>query len=88
MGELLEADLAEPLQQALAGLESGGVSQPIEMSGQIHLFQVTGRISADGNTFDRVKDEIEEKLKREKTDIRFEEWQKELRNNAHVEIRI
>ncbi|MDA3902667.1 MAG: SurA N-terminal domain-containing protein [Desulfuromusa sp.] len=88
MGELVEADLAKPLQLALADLKAGGVSKPLEINGQIHLFQVTNRIFAEGNLFDRVKGEIEEKLKREKTDIRFEEWQKELRNNAHVEIRM
>lgn len=87
MGELVEADLAKPLQQALAGIETGGVSLPIELNGQLHLFQVTNRISADDDPFNRVKDEIEEKLKREKSDARFEEWQNELRNNAHVEIR-
>ena len=88
MGELVETDLAEVLQLALADLKPGGVTKPLEINGQIHLFQVTERTSDDGNLFDHVKDEIEEKLKRDKTDIRFEEWEKELRNNAHVEIRI
>ncbi|MFK5926682.1 MAG: SurA N-terminal domain-containing protein [Desulfuromusa sp.] len=88
MGTLVEADLAEPLQLALAGLVPGDVSQPLEMNGQLHLFQVTARVTADGDPFERVKDEIAEKLKRDKTEIRFKEWQKELRDNAHVEIRI
>lgn len=88
MGSLVEADLAKPLQLALADLKPGGVSKPLELNGQLHLFQVTDRITVDGDPFDQVKDEIGEKLKRDKTDIRFEEWQKELRDNAHVEIRI
>lgn len=88
MGELVEADLAKPLQLALADLTSGGVSKPLELNGQIHLFQVTERTADDSDPFDRVKDEIEEKLKRDKTDLRFEEWQKELRNNAHIEMRM
>ncbi|MDX2478907.1 MAG: SurA N-terminal domain-containing protein [Desulfuromusa sp.] len=88
MGQLVEADLAAPLQLAFIGLAAGGVSQPIELNGQIHLFQITSRTVAGGNMFDQVKDEIEEQLKREKTDIRFIEWQDELRNNAHIDIRI
>ncbi len=88
MGALVEADLAEPLRLALADLKSGGVSKPLKLNGQLHLFQVTDRTTVDGDPFDQVKDEIEEKLKRDKTDIRFEEWQKELRDNAHVEMRM
>ncbi|MCF6238465.1 MAG: peptidyl-prolyl cis-trans isomerase, partial [Candidatus Marinimicrobia bacterium] len=88
MGELVEADMAKPLQSALAGLEPGDVSEPVEINGKIHIFQVTKRIGDDSDPFSRVKGEIEEKLKREKTDARFEEWQKELRDNAHIEIRI
>ncbi|MEA3361960.1 MAG: SurA N-terminal domain-containing protein [Thermodesulfobacteriota bacterium] len=88
MGELAEADLAKPLRLALAGLKSGDVSKPIEINGELHLFQVTKRTGGDSDPFDRVKNEIEEKLKRDKTDARFEEWQKELHNNAHIEVRI
>jgi len=88
MGELIEADMAEPLQLALTGLKPGDVSKPLEMNGKIHLLQVTKRTTVDDDPFASVKDEIEEKLKRDKTDLRFAEWQKELRNNAHVEIRI
>jgi peptidyl-prolyl cis-trans isomerase SurA len=88
MGALVEADLAEPLQRALADLKPGEVSLPLELNGQLHLFQVTERVGDDGDPFLRVKEEIEEKLKRDKTDTRFEEWQKELRDNAYVEMKI
>lgn len=88
MGDLVETDLAKPLQLALADLMPGGVSKPLELNGQLHLFQLIDRTGLDGDPFDLAKGEIEEKLKRDKTDIRFEEWQKELRENAHVEMRI
>jgi len=88
MGELIEADMAKPLQSALAGLKVGEVSEPLEINGKLHLFQVTKRTGSDSDPFSSAKDEIAEKLKREKTDARFEEWQKELRDNAHVDIRI
>ena len=88
MGELVETELALPLQKALSGLEPGDVSAPLEMGGQLHLFQVSARNPGDIHLFDRVKGEIEETLKRQKTDRRFEEWEKELRANARVEIRL
>jgi peptidyl-prolyl cis-trans isomerase SurA len=88
MGSLVEADLAKPLQEALVGLKPGDVTEPAELNGQIHLFQVVSRTKASDDPFEQAKPEIEAKLRREKTAKRFEEWQKELRENAHIEIRL
>ena len=88
MGELAEADLSPPLQEALAGLKPGDVCEPLELDGKLYMFQVTSRDSNNDALFEQVKDQIKSKLKREKTDLRFKEWQKELHENARIEIRI
>ncbi len=88
MGLVAEADLAEAIKTALVGVDTGGVSEAIEIGGNIHLFQVVERFSIDGDPFDFYRSEIEEKLKQEKTDLRFKEWQQELRDNAYVEFKI
>lgn len=88
MGNLIEDDLTEQLQQALAGLEVGQVSQPVAMNGQLHLFLVTAKNPGDINLFDRVKGDIEKILEKQKTDLRFKEWAQELRDRGHIDIRI
>lgn len=88
MGELVEADLAEQLRDALVGLEVGQVSEPVQMNGQMHLFMVTERNPGDINLFDRVKGEIERTLREQKTDARFKEWAQELRDRGYIDIRI
>jgi len=88
MGSLVEADLAKPLQDVLAGLKPGDVTEPTELNGQIHIFQVVSRTRPGEDPFEQAKPEIEAKLRQEKTAKRFEEWQKELRENARIEIRI
>ncbi len=88
MGTLLESDLAKPVLIAIAGLTPGEVSEPLEVNGQLYLFQVTSRSFDKDTLFAQVKGEIEEKLRQEKTDIRFKEWQQELHDNAHIEVRI
>jgi len=88
MGEVPEADLAAPIKKALEGLKAGDVSEPVEINGQLHLFQITARTAAGDDPFELAKDEIEAKLRKEKADIRIKEWQKELHDNAHIEIRI
>lgn len=88
MGEMAEIDLAGPLRTAIEGLKEGDVSEPLQLNEQLHLFLVTFRNPGDSGLFDRVKGEIEAKLRQEKTDIRFKEWQKEMRTNAFIEKRI
>ena len=88
MGELAEADLSQSLQEALAGLKTGDVCEPLELDGKLYMFQVTSRDSENDALFEQVKGQIEKKLKQEKTDLRFKEWQKELHENARIEIRI
>ena len=88
MGELVEDELTEELRSALVGLEVGQVSEPVQMNGQLHLFLVTERNPGDINLYDRVKGDIEKILEQQKTDIRFKEWAKELRDNGYIDIRI
>jgi len=88
MGDLVEADLAKPLQEVLVGLKAGDVTKPAEFNGQTHLFLVVSRTEVGDDPFELVKDQIEDKLRRIKTARRFEEWQRELRENAQIEIRI
>jgi len=88
MGNLVEQDLAEQLRNALTGLEVGQVTEPMVMNGQLHLFLVTERNPGDIHLFDRVSPEIEEILVQEKTEARFKEWSKELREQGQIDIRI
>ena len=88
MGLVAEVDLAEAIKTALVDVPTGGVSEAVEIGGKLHLFQVVERFSIDGDPFDFYRGEIEEKLKQEKTDVRFKEWQRELRENAYVEFKI
>jgi len=88
MGEMKETDLAPQLRELLAGLKKGDVTEPVMMNGSLHLFQVADRNPGDSHLFDRVKPEIEQLLKEQKADNRYQEWQSEIRAAAHIDIRI
>lgn len=88
MGELVLSDLAAPLQQALADLSSGDVSTPTEFNQQLHLFIVNDRRSGEELAFERARRSIEERLRREKTEARFSQWQEELRTSAYIDRRL
>ena len=88
MGEMVPEDLAQELQDALAGLTVGQVSEPVTMNNQLLLFMVTEHNPGDINLYDRVKGDIEKTLEKQKTDARFKEWAQELRDRGHIDIRI
>jgi len=88
MGYLVEDDLAAVLRDALAGVDVGQVSEPVEMNNQLHLFLVTARDSGGDEMDEQLEAEIEELLHKQKTDARFKEWAAELRENGYIDIRI
>ena len=88
MGELVVSDLASPLQQALEGLSTGDVSAPTELNQQLHLFIINERRSGEELAFERARRSIEDRLRREKTEKRFNQWQEELRANAYIDRRL
>ncbi len=88
MGELVFGDLAAPLQQALQDLQKGDVSVPTELNQQLHLFIINDRRSGEELAFERAKRSIEERLRREKTEERFTQWEEELRSNAYIDRRL
>ncbi len=88
MGEMVETDLAPQLQEILAPLKKGEVSEAVDFNGYLHLFQVADRSPGDIHLFDRVKGSIEQKLREEKIQVRYQEWEKDLRASAHIDIRI
>ena len=88
MGEIIENDLAPQLQEILAPLKTGDVSEAVSFNDHLHLFQVVNRNPGDIHLFDRVKGDIERKLREEKTQVRYLEWEKDIRSAAHIDIRI
>lgn len=88
MGEMKETDLAPQLSKLFAGLKKGDVSEPVMMNGDLHLFQVVDRNPGDVHLFDRVKSKIEQLLREQKTEARYQEWVKDIRKSAHIDIRM
>ena len=86
MGFLAEPELLPVVQQAIRGLETGQVSDPVAAADQLHLFLVAERNPGDPELFDRVSGEIKEILMKENTEKRFLEWSRELREQAYIKI--
>ena len=66
-------------------LDLNEISQPVKTALGWHLIQVTDRREKDLST-ESLRQRVKETLLKQKTDIRFNDWVKTLREGAHVEI--
>ncbi len=64
----------------------GDVSPPVHTSAGVHILKLTGRRKALTRTFDDVKSQIKNKLYRDKRQTTMEQFIKDLRAKAKVEV--
>ena len=63
------------------------ISNVIESSIGFHIIQVIDRRGGSVKAIDSVREEIREKIEREKMEKKFSEWLDELRKKSHIEIK-
>jgi peptidyl-prolyl cis-trans isomerase SurA len=69
-------------------LPQGGVSDPVRTHFGWHVIKVEERKSVAVKPFEEMKDQLQEKLTREQLEKYADQYVKELRQQATVEVRI
>jgi peptidyl-prolyl cis-trans isomerase SurA len=88
MGVMAETELHPELQKAIEGLTTGEISEPTLALGSLHVCKVIERTPAQAELTDDVSAGIEKILSEQNSEKRFNEWKKELRKGAVIDIRI
>jgi peptidyl-prolyl cis-trans isomerase SurA len=78
--------LAEPIRQALQGMQPGEITPVVETEQGLQIFLLEDISQKGGKPFNDVKSEIQEKLYAEIVDQKFQSWLKDLRQNSHIKI--
>ena len=87
LGWLYPGDTVPEFERAFAELKVGEVSQPVKTPFGWHLIQVLERRTADVST-DRKRVEARKALLDRKGDEAYQEWLRQLRDRAYVELRL
>jgi peptidyl-prolyl cis-trans isomerase SurA len=80
-------DLVPEFERAVANLKIGEVSEPIRTPFGFHIVEVLERRTADLAT-DRKRLEARKVLRDRKSDEAYQEWLRQLRDRAYVELRL
>ncbi len=86
LGFFRKGSLSPEMEAGIVDLEEGQVSEPIQTALGIHLLKVEEKTTGDIRPLEKVRSSIQEKLYEEAAERQFEEWRKELRKNAHIEV--
>lgn len=87
LGTFKKADMQAELGNALTSMKAGDISELVYTPAGFHIIKLEERISGKAKPFEGQKNEIEEALYRKKSEERFSQWAKELRDKASVEIK-
>jgi peptidyl-prolyl cis-trans isomerase SurA len=87
LGVLLLDDLAQVTRATVEGLKPGEVSKIIETSEDYQFFKILPADdgAAQSASFEKVKEEIREKLYQEKLKAAYADWVKKLRESAYIQ---
>ncbi|WP_031484123.1 SurA N-terminal domain-containing protein [Maridesulfovibrio frigidus] len=87
LGVLEWGDLAKTWHDALTGLKVGDISQPFEVQTSLALLKLDSYAKNEEDTFAENRDEIYDRLYREKQDAVFADYIKKLREKAVIQIK-
>jgi len=87
LGVFKKGDMQAELESAILAMKPGDVSELVYTPAGFHIIKLEERISGKLKPFEGLKGEIEEALYRKKSEERFGQWAKELREKASVEIK-
>ena len=85
LGWLNPGDTIPEFEREMDNLKIDEISQPVKTALGWHLIQVNERREKDLSS-ESLRQRVKESLLKQKTEIRFEDWIKTLREGAHVEI--
>ena len=87
LGTFKKGDMMPELEAAILSMKPGEVSELVYTPSGFHIIKLEERTTGKMKPFEKVKAEIEEAIYRKKSEERFNQWAKELREKASIEMK-
>lgn len=87
LGFFGKGDMPKEFEDVVFSLPIGKISNVIKTAYGYHIFRVEEKREAKDLKFSEVKEQIINKLKRERSDAEFQAWMRELKQGAKIEVK-
>ncbi len=87
LGTFKKSDMLAEIGNTVAAMKPGEVSSLVASPAGLHIIKLEEKSQEKGRPFTEVKESIEEQLYRKKSEDRFNQWVKDLRNAASIDIK-
>lgn len=87
LGLVRQGELLPAIEQAIANLEPGGISDPIDAPEGIHIVRVEEKQPKQFRRYEAVKTEIRGLVFQQKSEDVFQAWLANLKNKAYIEVK-
>lgn len=87
IGFVRQGELLPPLERALASLEIGKITEPIETPQGVHIIRLDEKSPSGFRPFAEVRTEIQGLVYRQKNEDVFQSWLRDLKNKAYIEVK-
>ena len=87
MGWMEKGQLLGSIDEQVFTLGAGELTAPIQSSLGFHIFKILEKETSSVKPISEVREQIQDRLFRDKTNVRLEKWISDLRKNAYISIR-
>lgn len=78
--------LSPVIQEALTGLDQGGVSDPVEIDDRLQIFKVETKETTPGLTYEQAESALNEELTQKELNRKYLEWIQKIRDKSFVKV--
>ena len=88
LGLIRQGELFPQIERALAGLEAGKATEPVETPQGVHIIRLDEKNPSQFRPFAEVKNEIQGLVYQQKVEDGFQSWIAELKDKAYIEVKL
>lgn len=88
LGYFKKGELIEEIDRTVFSLQVGEISPVVRSPLGLHIFKLLEKKTTEIVPYEKVKDQVEERLLSERTDMAYRLWLRRLRDQAYVEVKM
>jgi len=88
LGFIRQGEMDPPIERAVAALQPGQVSDPVETTDGIHIIRLDEKKTAQFRPLEEVKTEMQGLVFQQKSADRYQSWMTDLKSKAYIEVKL